>query len=97
MNPANTLLTPQDQDDPHDAIIQPGEQPPFLIPWCASCKDGVELFTMDAITSIYRIGLHVQCHGKTQSVWLTPDDIFARKRDGKPVIVFKRGVFDRVR
>lgn len=96
VTPANTLLLPEDAADESDAILKPGERP-FLLPWCASCKDTVELFTFDFVTNVFRCGLHVQCHGKTESVWLTPEDLLARKREGKPVVVFKRGYFDRVR
>jgi hypothetical protein len=96
VNPANTLIPLQEQADESDAILEPGERP-FVIPWCASCKEGVETFTFDVVTNVFRAGLHATCHGKTESVWLTPEDLLARKRDGKPVVMFKRGAFDRVR
>lgn len=96
MSPANTPLTPEDQADESDLILAPGERP-FAIPWCASCKDTVEMFTWDLFTSPFRIGLQAQCHGKTEGVWIRHEDLLARKRDGKPIVVFKRGNFDRVR
>ncbi len=92
----NDLLAPE-AVDPADAILKPGAAPPFLIPWCASCKDTVELFTLDAITNVFRVGLHASCHGKTEAVWLTAEDLLARQTAGKPVVMFRRGAFDRVR
>ncbi len=101
VNPKNTLLTPEDQADESDAIIRPGlhaSEKPWLIPWCASCAMMVEKWTFDFITNVFRMGLHVQCHGKTESVWITPEDLLARKRGGQPIVVFRRRQgFDKVR
>jgi hypothetical protein len=85
-----------DEEDP-DLLIMPGEQPPFVIPWCARCKDTVERFSFDATTSMFRIGVQAQCHGETAGTWVTTDDLFKRKKLGQPVVMFKRGRFDRVR
>lgn len=86
---------PDDQDD--GLIIRPGEQPPFVLPWCASCKQTVDVFTVDAVTSPFRMGIQAQCHGATDGTWVTVEDLFARKRLGKPVVMFKRKAFNGVR
>lgn len=86
---------PDEQDE--DLIIRPGGQPPFVIPWCASCKQTVETFTVDPVTSPLRMGIKATCHGKTEGTWVSVEDLFARKRLGRPVVMFKRGSFDLVR
>lgn len=86
---------PDEQDE--DLIIRPGESPPFVIPWCASCAMGVETFTVDPVTSPFRMGIQATCHGKTQAIWVSVEDLFARKREGRPVVMFKRAAFNRVR
>lgn len=93
----NGLTPDADLEADEDLIIRPGMERPFLIPWCCSCKDGVESFTMDPVTSHTRVGIQATCHGKTDGIWLTVEDFFARKREGKPVRMFARGAFDRVR
>lgn len=84
-----------EQDE--DLIIQPGEPAPFVIPWCASCKDTVESFTVDAITSSVRMGIQATCHGSTDGIWVSVEDLFARKRGNQPVVLFTRAAFNRVR
>lgn len=94
------LVPEMEQTPEHDAddlIIRPGERPPFFIPWCASCKDTVEKFTFDFVTSPIRLGIQAECHGQTEGLWVFNEDLFARKKGGKAVVMFKRGVFDRVR
>lgn len=93
----NDLLPIQDQGDEDDVIIRPGEAPPFLIPWCASCKDGVELFTIDAVTNVFRLGVQATCHGATQGIWVSAEDLLARQKANKPIVMFRRGTHDRVR
>lgn len=83
--------------DDEDTLIQPGEPAPFVIPWCASCKDGVESFTVDPVTSPFRMGIQATCHGSTEGIWVSVDDLFARKRENRPVVMFKRSAFNRVR
>jgi hypothetical protein len=85
-----------DEDDP-DLIIMPGERAPFVIPWCARCKDTVEKFTFDHVTSPFRVGVQAQCHGETAGIWVTQDDLFKRKKLGQPVVLFKRRAFNLVR
>jgi hypothetical protein len=85
-----------DAEDP-DLVIEPGAPPPFVIPWCASCKQTVDVFTIDPVTSPFRMGIKATCHGKTEGIWVSVDDLFARKRLGQPVVMFKRGRFDLVR
>lgn len=92
---AAELATPDAEDD--DLIIRPGQQPPFLIPWCASCKDTVEKYTFDTVTSPFRMGVQAQCHGATEGIWISTDDLFERKRNGKPVVMFRGRAFNRVR
>jgi hypothetical protein len=92
----NEQAVPDEQDP--DLIIRPGSATkPFVIPWCASCKDTVDHFTIDAITSPFRMGIQATCHGATEGIWVSVDDLFARKREGKPVVMFKRAAFNRVR
>lgn len=86
---------PDDEDE--DLIIRPGEPAPFVIPWCASCKQTVDLFTVDAVTSPFRMGIQATCHGVTEGRWVSVDDLFARKRDNKPVVMFTRRAFNTVR
>ena len=80
-----------------DLIIQPGEPPPFVIPWCASCKTTVDKFTIDPISSPFRMGIQAICHGATEGIWVSVDDLFARKKLGQPVVMFKRRAFNVVR
>jgi len=94
----NTLLTAQEQaEDDRETLIIPGEQPPFVIPWCASCKDTVDKFSIDALTSTVRMGIQAECHGATEGTWVSVEDLFERKRNGKPVVMFKRRAFNLVR
>ncbi len=93
----NNLLPTQDAADDSDCIIKPGGERPFVIPWCASCGDTVDTFTWDFITSPWRAGLQATCHGKTEGTWVTPEDLLARKRDGVPIVMFKKKAFNRVR
>lgn len=97
----NDLIPQTEQDVPEsedeDLIIKPGESPPFIIPWCASCKQPVEVFTVDAITNPFRMGIQSTCHGATDGTWVTVEDLFARKRLGKPIVLFKRRAFNAVR
>lgn len=86
---------PDDEDD--SLILRPGEDAPFVVAWCASCKDGVETFTVDPITNPFRMGIQATCHGATDGIWVSMDDLFARKRLGKPVVMFKRATFNGVR
>lgn len=87
--------TPDSEDE--DLVIRPGQQAPWLIPWCASCKDTVEAYTFDVVTSPFKFGLQAKCHGATQGIWISVDDLFERKRNGKPVVLFKGKAFNRVR
>ena len=86
---------PDDQDP--DLLIQPGAPPPFVLPWCASCKTTVDRFTIDPLKSDLWMGIEAECHGATEAIRVGLDDLMARKRLGKPVVMFRRGAFDRVR
>ena len=85
-------LIPQaeQEEDDRETLIMPGEQPPFVIPWCASCKTTVDTFTLDFLTSTIRMGIQATCHGATEGIWVYAEDLFARKRLGKPIVMFKR-------
>jgi hypothetical protein len=85
------------EDDDIDLRIVPGEPPPWIVPWCASCKDGVEAFTYDPTTSSVRMGIQAECHGATEGIWISVEDLFERKRNGKPIVMFRRRAFNRVR
>ena len=93
--PENEQRTPEHLD--RDLILQPGEPPPFLIPWCASCKTTVDKFTFDFVTSTIRVGIQAECHGATQGAWVFNEDLFRRKKLGKPFVMFQRGAWNRVR
>lgn len=88
-----TAVVPQHleaQETDEELIIRPGEDPPFLIPWCASCGDTVESFTLDVITSVFKMGVQARCHGATEGTWVANEDILRRKAHGAPVIMFKK-------
>lgn len=89
------LAVPDDKDD--DLIIQPGADPPFVIPWCASCKQTVDTFTIDPVSNPFRMGVQATCHGATEGTWVLVSDLFKRKRLGQPIVMFKRVAFNQVR
>lgn len=68
-----------------------GAPPPWLIPFCASCGEGVERFTLHPITADGILDVEAQCHGQTQGIRLTTTDLLKRSVSGEPVVVF-RGV-----
>jgi len=84
-------------EEENDLVIRPGGDPPFVVPWCASCKDSVETFTVDPLSNPFRMGIQASCHGATQGIWITVDDLFRRKAKGAPVVMFKRTAFNGVR
>ncbi len=93
-----SLIVPESEANVPDAVdedlvIRPGEQPPFVIPWCARCKDTVELYSFDHVTSPFRLGIQAQCHGETAGTWVTVDDLFKRKKLGQPVVMFRGRAF----
>jgi len=73
-----------------DVILRPGCPAPVVTPFCASCDDTVETFTIDPVTSPFRMGITANCHGATQGTFVTVDELFARKRDGFKVVMFKK-------
>lgn len=96
-----TLVSPYQaalpDDEDSDLIIQPGGQPPFFLPWCASCAQTVDAFTVDPVSSPFRMGVQATCHGQTEGTWVGVDELFKRKRLGEPIVMFKRKAFNRVR
>lgn len=94
----NTLLTAQEQaEDDRETLIIPGEQPPFFVPWCARCKTTVDKFGLDPVTSPLRMGVQATCHGETEGIWVSVEDLFKRKRLGEPVVMFRKRAFNLVR
>ena len=77
--------------DDSDLILRPGGQPPFVVPFCASCGEPVDHFTIDPIASPFRMAIQAECHGKTEGIFVSVDDLFARKRAGKKIVMFRRG------
>ena len=70
-------------------IINPGQQKPWTIPFCASCKTGVEEMTFHTLSAPGAFEIECRCHGKTTSVLLDAHDVARIKKTGEPVIVFK--------
>lgn len=71
--------------------------PPFLIPFCATCKMSVEQFTFHPMRADMKIPVECNCHGKTSGFFLTPEDLVKRQVTGAKVVVFQAHQgFDRV-
>jgi hypothetical protein len=73
-----------------DLILRPGAAPPFVVPFCASCDEPVDKFTIDPVSSPFRMSIQAQCHGATQGIFVTVDDLFARKREGRKIVMFRK-------
>lgn len=73
-----------------DVILRPGGRPPMVIPFCAQCLVPVEKFTLDPITSPFRMGIQAQCHGQTEGTHVTVDQLFGRQREGVKVVMFRK-------
>jgi len=71
-------------------ILQPGSEPPMIVPWCRSCDMPVEKFAMDVVTSPYYVGIHASCHGVTSSMRLSVEDLFRAKRTGEKLYVITK-------
>jgi hypothetical protein len=82
-----------------DITIVPGQPPPWLVPSCASCASvPVERFTVYPPTTEHQLYVEAECHGHTQGIILTPDDLKALKYAGKRIVMFRRRQgFDSVR
>lgn len=73
-----------------DVILRPGSPAPIVTPFCASCDDTVETFTLDPVTNPFRMGITARCHGKTEGTFVTVEQLFARKHGGMKVVMFKK-------
>lgn len=69
--------------------INPGQQAPWTIPFCASCKSGVEEFTIHPLNRPGAVDIESKCHGKTEGVRLTAAEVARIKLSGEPLIMFK--------
>ncbi|MFZ9202315.1 MAG: hypothetical protein ACO23N_07810 [Opitutales bacterium] len=67
----------------------PTRPPPWLIPFCASCKDGVEGFTVHRLEDPNTIEIEAQCHGKTEGRYLTKAELIGKRRAGAPIVMFE--------
>lgn len=81
-----------------DVEIFPGQPPPWLIPSCASCGTvPVERFTVYPPTTPGQLFVEAECHGHTQGIMLTDEDLKGL-RAGKKIVMFRRRQgFDSVR
>jgi hypothetical protein len=81
-----------------DITLVPGQPPPWLIPSCASCGTvPVERFTVYPPTTEHQLHVEAECHGHTQGIILTPEDLIGL-RNGKRIVMFRRRQgFDSVR
>lgn len=79
-------------------VLQPGQPPPWLIPFCASCDMPVEGFTVHPVKAESRVEVEARCHGKTEGCYLTLEQMHELDAGGKHFVMFKRGEgFDSVR
>ncbi len=68
-------------------LIQ-GGQAPWLIPYCASCKEGVEGMTFLPVQD-GKLIVDVRCHGKTTGITITESDYNRMAFTKKPIVVFE--------
>jgi hypothetical protein len=79
-------------------IVRPGEPPPWLIPFCASCDMPVEKFTVYPVKAEGVVDIEAQCHGKTKGCRITLEQMNALDSKGGHIVMFQRGQgFDAVR
>jgi hypothetical protein len=71
------------------ARLARGGRSPWLIPYCASCKEAVERLTFHPITEDGQIAIEVQCHGKTTGLIVTENDINRMNYTKQPIKVFE--------
>ncbi len=71
--------------------------PIWMIPFCASCGDGVDTFTLHAPDE-RGMAVEAICHGKTEGGRFSPKDLMPGEAGQKRLVMFKRGQgFDRTR
>ncbi len=52
-----------------------GAHPPIVTPYCGLCRQPVERFQMDVVTSPYYVGIHAHCCGRTSSMRVSIDEV----------------------
>lgn len=79
-------------------VLLPGQPPPWLIPFCASCDMPVEGFTVHPIKAENVVEVEARCHGKTTGFRITLAQMNALDSKGGKIVTFHRGQgFDSVR
>jgi hypothetical protein len=82
-------------------VISPfdeGQPPPWLIPFCASCDMPVEKFTKYPIKVANVVDIEAQCHGATQGIRLTLEEMVKLDAENGKIVMFRRRQgFDSVR
>lgn len=66
-----------------------GQPPPWLIPFCASCDQPVEKFTVLDVKDPYFVDIDAQCHGKTEGFRARIEVLMAHEA-GERIVMFKR-------
>lgn len=74
----------------------PGQPPPGLIPFCASCDQPVERFTIYDITNPFWLSVEAQCHGRTEGLKIRLEGLDAHDK-GERIVMFKKKAFNAVR
>ena len=64
--------------DPDARIIQPGGRPPMITPWCVSCDEPVDRFTIDPLASEFYMSIQVECHGKTSGLRIPREEAIGK-------------------
>lgn len=76
-------------------ILIPGKTP-WFIPFCCSCDEAAENFTIHAATDEY-VDFEAQCHGQYEGKRIKAADLIARKHGQKVKCFERRQGFDSVR
>lgn len=70
-------------------VIEIGQDPPWLLAHCASCRMMVEGYTKHAPREDGKFEFEARCHGQTQSVMVTNEYLRERWATGLPLVMFK--------
>ena len=73
---------------------------PYLIPFCASCDEPVDRFTVYHQKVDGSVEIEAQCHGHTQGIRLPVEEVarLAASNGGGKIVMFRRAQgFDSVR
>jgi hypothetical protein len=76
--------------------LVPGQPPPWLIPFCASCDQPVEKFTVHDISNVFFVTIEAQCHGRTEGMKIRLEGLDAHDK-GERIVMFKKKAFNAVR